>query len=92
MGIHLITMKGRELLKVIRDKNYTFLSIGSTMYWQMDVHKMPDLLDFFIANGISTIYIQIMSSYDLTSDDSPIIITISTTVIYRNDPPQLHNS
>jgi hypothetical protein len=38
-GSLLIATKGRELLQVIRDRNYTFLSTGSPTYWPTDVHK-----------------------------------------------------
>jgi hypothetical protein len=45
-GSRLITTKGRELLQVIRNKNYKFLSTGSPIYWPTDNQKIPDLLDF----------------------------------------------
>jgi hypothetical protein len=89
-GSRRITTKGRELLQVIRDKTI-ILPTGSPTYWPMDVHKIQDRLDFFITNGISTSYTEIMLSY-LTSDHSPVIVMVSTTEIYRNAPPQLHNS
>jgi hypothetical protein len=53
---------------------------------------MPDLLDFFITNGISSNYISETASYDLTSVHSPIIATISTSVMLRKPKPRLHNS
>lgn len=91
-GSRLTTTKGRELFKVIQDNNYSFLSTGSPTYWPTDTNKIPDLLDLFIVNGISTIYTDIVSSYDLTSDHSPIIATISTTIITKKAAPRLHNS
>jgi hypothetical protein len=91
-GSRLITTKGRELLQVIRNKNYKFLSTGSPTYWPTDNQKIPDLLDFFITNGISTAYTEITSSYDLTSDHNPIIATVSTVVIYREATPRLHGT
>jgi len=54
--------------------------------------KNPDLLDFFLTNGISSTYTDIQSSYDLTSDHSPITATLSTSVIVRKPTPRLHNS
>jgi len=44
-------------------------------------NKIPDLLDFFVTSGISSAYTDIYSSYDLTSDHSPIIAILSTLVI-----------
>jgi len=80
-------MKGRELSKVLQEKNYSFLSTGSPTYWPTDDNKIPDLLDFFITNGISTTYVDIQASYDLTSDHTPIIATISTSITVRQPPP-----
>jgi hypothetical protein len=90
-GSRLVTTKGSELLQTIRNKHYTFLSTGSPTYWPTDAQKLPDVLDFFITHGISTAYTAITPSYDLTSDHSPIIATVSTTVIYRNASPRLHS-
>ena len=91
-GSRLTTTKGRQLPKVLQENNYHFLSTGSPTYWPTDVNKIPDLLDRFITNGISTTYVDIQASYDLTSDHSPIIATISTSVTVRQPPPRLHNS
>jgi hypothetical protein len=77
---------------VPQEKNYSFLSTGSPTYWPTEENKIPDLLDFFITNGISTTYIDIQASYDLISDHTPIIATISTTVTVRQPPLRLHNS
>ena len=54
--------------------------------------QIPDLLDFFVTNGISLAYTDIQSSYDLTSDHSQIIATIRTPVIVSKPAPLLHNS
>ena len=86
-GSHLTTTKGRELSKVIQENNYSYISTGSPTYWPTDTTKLPDLLDFFITKGIYTMYADIQPSYDLTSDHSPIIVTISTTVMSRQPAP-----
>jgi hypothetical protein len=91
-GSRLTTTKGRELSKVIQEKNYSILSTRTPTYWPTNGNKIPDLLDFFVTNGISSTYTDIQSSYDLTSDHSPIIATLSTSVIVRKPTPLLHNS
>lgn len=48
-------------------------------------------MDFFITNGISQSYTDVVPSFDLSSDHSPIIATISTTVIIKKPTPRLHN-
>jgi hypothetical protein len=92
MALTFNNKKGRELSKVIQEKNYSFLSTGTPSYWPTDGNKIPDLLDFFVTNGIPSTYTDIQSSYDLTSDHSPIISTLSTSVIVRKPTPRLHNS
>jgi hypothetical protein len=68
------------------------ITTGTPTYWPTDVLKIPDLLDLFITNGISTCYVDIQASLDLTWDYSPIIATINTTILVRQTPPRLHNS
>jgi hypothetical protein len=92
MGSRLTTTKVIELFKVFQGKNYSFLSTGSPTYWPTDENKIPGFQDFFITNGISTTYLDIQASYDLTSDNTAIISTINTTVTVRQQPPRLHNS
>ena len=74
-GSRLTTTKGRELSEVIQEKNYTFLSTGKPTYWPTDEIKIRHLLDFFLTSGISSTYTNIISSYDLTSDNSSITAT-----------------
>jgi len=61
-GSRLTTIKGRELSKVIQEKNYTVLSSGTPTYWPTEENKIPDLLDFFVTKGISSTYTGIQSS------------------------------
>jgi hypothetical protein len=55
-------------------------------------NKISYLPGFFVTNGIFSTYTDIQLSYDLTSDHSPIIATLSTTVLVRKLTPRLHNS
>ena len=61
-------------------------------YWPTDPNQLPDLMDFFITSKISPSNADIQPSYDLSSDHTPIIATISTTVIKRKSKPRLHNA
>jgi hypothetical protein len=67
------------------------LSTGFPTYWPSDLEKIPDLLDFFISGGISKSYMEVNSNFDLSSDHTPAIGTISNTVINANKVPRLHN-
>ena len=80
-GSHIITTKGRELFSLLQETNYFYLSTGNPTYWPTDPTKQPYLLDFFVTNGISSIYTDLEPSYDLSSDHSPVIATISTSPI-----------
>jgi len=91
-GSRLTTTKGRELAKLLQANNYSFLSTGSPTYWPTDTNKTPDLLAFFITNGISKNYPEVEASYDLTSDHSPTIATLSMSIKNRQPPPRLHTS
>ena len=89
---HLTTTKGRELSKASQKENYSFLSTGTPTYWPTDENKIPNLLDFLVTSGIFSTHTDIQSSYDLTSDHSPITAILRTSVIVRKPKPRLHNS
>jgi hypothetical protein len=91
-GSRITTTKGRELYNFLQKKKYSFLTTGNPTYWPTDPNKQPDLLDFFVTNGISSTYTATEPSYDLPSDHSPVTATISTTPIYIQPTPKLHNS
>ena len=92
MGFTFNNNKRQRIIKVIQEKNSSLLSTGTPTYWPTDGNKIPDQLDFFVTNGISSTYTDIQSSYDLASNHSPIIATLSTSVIVRQPTPRLHNS
>ena len=85
------TTKGRELFSHLQEKNYS-LTTGNPTHWPTDPTTQPDLLDFFVTNGISSTYADIEPSYGLSSGHSPVITTISTSPIYIQPIPRLHNS
>ena len=67
----LITPKGRELLKAINQEGCDFHSIGKPTYFPSDSNKILDLIDFYIAKGIGSTYLEIEESIDMTSDHKP---------------------
>jgi hypothetical protein len=90
-GSRLTTTKGRELYRAIHDNNYLTISPGTPTYWPTDANIYPDL-DFFITSGIPENYISVTGSYDLSSDHTPVIATISTSLPLRQPQPRLHTS
>lgn len=91
-GSRMNNPRGRQLLTSINNNSLQYVSTGEPTYWPTDQQKVPDLLDFFVIKGISQTYIQIESSLDLSSDHSPIILTISSSVIKKEPPFSLSNN
>lgn len=91
-GSRLITTKGKELYKLMQEEKYQYLSTGEPTYWPSDPHKIPDLLDFFITKGVSPNFTDIESNGDLSSDHTPVIATISATIIKRTPKPSLYTN
>lgn len=90
-GSRLTTTKGRELLAASKQLKCEVLSTGKPTYWPTDPHKIPDLIDFFVIRNISSNYIHIEEAWDMNSDHSPILLTLSDSVIQKENPPSLTN-
>jgi len=73
----------QRIIKGNQVKNYSFLSTGRPTYWPTDENKLQDLLDFFVANGISSN----VTNYDVSLNQSPITATLSTSLIGRKPTP-----
>lgn len=90
-GSRLTTTKGRELYDAAKKTGCEFVSTGKPTYWPTDVNKIPDLVDFFVINKLSRNFIQVQEGLDLDSDHSPIYLTLSETVIVKEENPYLSN-
>ena len=90
-GSRLTTTKGKELLNAIRKIKGNVMSTGKPTYWPTDTQKIPDLIDFFIYKNLSSNFLHIEDSYEMSSDHSPIILTLSETAILRENHCTLVN-
>ena len=90
-GSRLTSPKGRELLEAGHQLKCEFLTGKTPTYWPSDPNKKPDLIDFFISKGISENYIHIENHDGLSSDHSPVILTVSESVIEKDIPHHLTN-
>ena len=90
-GSRTFNPKGRELYKCIQSHNLHQVSTGEPTYWPSDPNKYPDVIDFCICKGIPSNLIRAESSLDLSSDHSPIIVSLNSAVISSVFPPKLHN-
>lgn len=85
------TTKGRQLLQTIETLKLRVVSTGKPTYWPTDMNKIPDLLDICIIRGLDTENIECKDSYDLSSDHSPVFVTIGMNVVHTQRTCQLHN-
>jgi endonuclease/exonuclease/phosphatase family metal-dependent hydrolase len=83
----LITPRGRELFKTLERNNLAHLSTGHPTYWPSDTRKTPDLVDFCVTKDIPPDFAVAHSCLDLSSDHSPILVSLSSTPIHP-DPQQ----
>lgn len=65
-----VGIKNRNM--AMKQNNMDYLTTGQPTYWPSDLHKIPDLIDFCVTNGINTKQIQTEFCLDLPSDHSPI--------------------
>lgn len=90
-GSRLISPKGRELLTAANNKGCKFLSTFKPTYWPTDKQKVPDLIDFFVIRKFSPNFLHITDGHDLSSDHSPVYLTISNTIAEKDLPAKLYN-
>lgn len=90
-GSRLDNTKGKELHAAIQQLGCNVHSTGKPTYWPTDINKIPDLLDFFISRKIATNFINVEDNYDLDSDHSALILTLSEKIIKKQRNPSLYN-
>jgi hypothetical protein len=91
-GSRITAPKGRNFLQSITNYNCSYLSTGEPTYWPSDPNKTQDPLDFFVFKSTATNYIQIAANWDLSSDHTPIITTLSTHILCKPKAPRLITS
>jgi hypothetical protein len=57
------------------------LSMGEPIYWPSDRNKLPELVDFCVTKGIPQDFVVAESCFDLSSDHSPILITLTVDAL-----------
>jgi hypothetical protein len=61
--------------------NLSHVSRGESTHWPSDRRKVPDLIDFGVVKRIARNSRHAKSSFDLSSDQSPVIVTINSRII-----------
>lgn len=91
-GSRLITpSKGNQLLGAINESNCKYHSSRTPTYWPTDNNKIPDLIDFFISKGIASNFAATEGMDDLTSDHTPVLLTLSAKIIKKERKQNLTN-
>lgn len=90
-GSRLTNTKGKLLYKAASTHNCNFYSSGSPTYWPTDPQKTPDLIDFFVVKGLSNNHLYVKGSDELSSDHTPVIMTLSENIIMKTRLPKLTN-
>jgi hypothetical protein len=85
-GSRLVTPRGRELLKAMQEEYLMHVSTGEPTYWPSDKSKVPDLLHFGITKGIPVRSIQVVAGFQLSSDHSPVLLTMHIKLTPQNRP------
>jgi hypothetical protein len=73
----------------MQEENLMHVSTGEPTYWPGDRRKVPDLLDFSVTKRIPAHSIQAEAGFDLSSDHSPVLITMHTRITPQTCPPTL---
>jgi hypothetical protein len=66
----------------MESNNLKHLSTGEPIYWRFNRNKLPDLVDFCVAK----------SWFNLSSDHSPILITLTADALNQQNEPTLSNT
>jgi hypothetical protein len=90
-GSGLTTTKGTELHKVMKNNNLKHLSTGHPTYWPSDSNKIPYLIDFCVTKEIATKKFTAESCLELTSDHTPILVTMFTHMLEKSKKPFLYS-
>jgi hypothetical protein len=90
-GSRLITPRGREVLKTMEQLHLHHLCTGEPTYWPSDRNKLPDLLDFCVIKGVPHNSALTRSFFDLSSDHSPVLITLNLHALHQAPQPTLYN-
>lgn len=90
-GSRLISPRGRLIHKILNLHHYDHLSTGEPTYWPTDRNKLPDLVDFCITKGIPPNYLTAKSCFELSSDHTPILISLSHKTLPSVSHPSLYN-
>jgi hypothetical protein len=90
-GSRLTVPRQREILKRWKKNSLKYLCTGEPTYWPSDSNKLPDLVDFCVTKCIPQDYAVGKSCFDISSDHSPILITLTSHALNQAKQPSSSN-
>jgi hypothetical protein len=75
----------------MKSHNLKYLSTGEPTYWPTDMNKLPDLVDFCVTKYIPHNFAGAKSCFDLSSDHSPVLSTLTADAQNKEKQPSLSN-
>jgi len=90
-GSRTTTTRGRELAKIVYQRNLEVISNGEPTYWPSDPRRIPDVIDFFVAQNIDRACCKVTTLADLSSDHVPVILNLSARPLPLAITPSLVN-
>jgi hypothetical protein len=78
-----------EVLITMERNNLKHLSTGEPTYWPSDRNKLPDLVHFCVTKAIPKVFAVAKPYFDLSSDHSPVLITLTTHALNQEKQPSL---
>jgi hypothetical protein len=64
---------------------------GRIIYWPSDRNKLPGLVDFCVTKSILQDFAVAKSCFDLSSNHSPVLITLTSHALNQEKQPSLSN-
>jgi hypothetical protein len=71
--------------------NLEHISTRESTYWPSNRNKLPDLVDFYVTKGILQDFAVTKSCFDLSSDHSLVLITLTSHELKLEKQPRLSN-
>jgi predicted house-cleaning noncanonical NTP pyrophosphatase (MazG superfamily) len=83
--------RGRALLSSTMNNNgdYAILGPGGPTYWPTAITKLPDVIDIFVTKGLNAYHNTVTNRVDLSSDHSPVLLTLGTHPLLSISKPTL---
>lgn len=88
-GSRLYNPKGRNLHEVVQNHRFQVHSPGTPTHWPSDPTRLPDIIDIFVSRGLNSLNFNITALADLSSDHSPVLLSLDTQPTLLEQPPSL---